>query len=117
MKNSYEIEVKLGGNKRSRPGKKPLGRFIRNLIGLDQKASQEAFAQFINSGNLTANQITFINNIINFLTLNGTIDKKMLFEPPFTDMNDQGVLGVFDDAGATRIMRIIQEINDNANVG
>ena len=45
------------------------------------------------------------------------IDKSMLFEPPFTDVNDQGLLGVFDDDNAVKIIRIIDEINENAGVG
>jgi len=59
-------------------------------------------------------QITFINNIISFRTRNGTIDKEMLFEPPFTDVNDQGITGVFDHAQVGKIVRIIDELNENA---
>lgn len=98
-------------------GEQPLAKLIRNIIGLDVAAAQQAFADFIQSGNLTANQIKFINTIISFLTKNGTIEKRMLFEPPFTDMNDQGILGVFEDAEAHKIISIIQEINENAEVG
>ena len=98
-------------------GEQPLAKFIRNIIGLDVTAAQRAFADFIQSGNLTADQIKFINSIISFLTKNGTIEKKMLFEPPFTDMNDQGVLGVFEDSDAFKIISIIQGINENAEVG
>ncbi len=98
-------------------GEQPLAKFIRNIIGLDIKAAQEAFANFIQSGSLTADQIKFINSIISFLTKNGTIESKMLFEPPFTDMNDQGVLGIFEDADAFKIISIIQGINENVEVG
>jgi type I restriction enzyme R subunit len=58
--------------------------------------------------------MTFMKNIISFLEINGTIDKSMLFEPPFTDINDQGLLGVFDDAEAVKVIRIIETINKNA---
>ncbi len=98
-------------------GDKPLGEFIRSIIGLDISAAQEAFADFLRAGNLRADQMTFVNNIINYLTQNGTIDKRMLFESPFTDVNDQGLLGVFNDAEAGKIIRIINEINENAMVG
>lgn len=117
-------EVLFDGNERGTRedfikeyGQQPLAKFIRNIIGLDVAAAQQAFADFIQSGNLTADQIKFINSIISFLTKNGTIEKKMLFEPPFTDVNDQGVLGVFEDAAAFKIISIIQGINDNAEVG
>ncbi|MCK5924687.1 MAG: hypothetical protein KAG10_02210, partial [Methylococcales bacterium] len=63
-------------------GEKPLGEFIRGIVGLDVAAAQAAFADFIQAGNLRADQVTFINNIISYLTTNGMIDKKMLFEAP-----------------------------------
>ena len=95
-------------------GDKPLGEFIRSIIGLEVNAAKEAFTEFLQKGNLRADQMTFVNNIITYLTKNGTIDKGMLFEPPFTDINDQGLLGVFDDAEAHNIIRIIERVNSNA---
>ncbi len=50
------------------------------------------------------------------LSKNGTIEKKMLFEPPFTNVHDQGLLGVFDDAEATQVIKLIDKVNDNALV-
>jgi type I restriction enzyme R subunit len=38
----------------------------------------------------------------------------MLFEPPFTDMNDQGLMGVFEDSDAHKVISIIEKINENA---
>ena len=98
-------------------GDEPLGKFIRSILGLNIEVANEAFAYFLQTGSLKADQMTFIKNIIAYLTKNGTIDKNMLFEPPFTDVNDQGLLGVFDDNNAVKIIRIIDEINDNAGVG
>ena len=60
--------------------------------------------------------MTFMNTIITYLTKNGTIAKKMLFEPPFTNMHDQGLLGVFDDADATKVISLIDRVNGNALV-
>ncbi|HET6559775.1 MAG TPA: DEAD/DEAH box helicase family protein [Prolixibacteraceae bacterium] len=95
-------------------GDMPLGKFIRSILGLDKKAANELFAEFIQSGNLSGNQITFINNIISFLTKNGTIDKSMFFEPPFTHIHDQGITGIFDDVQVGKIIRIIDQVNSNA---
>jgi type I restriction enzyme R subunit len=97
-------------------GSQPLGKFVRSILGLSTEAANQAFADFIQSGNLTADQITFINNIVTFLTKNGIIDNNMLFKSPFTDAHDQGLFGIFDDAEASRIIRIIGEINENAGV-
>lgn len=97
-------------------GNKPLGEFVRGIVGLDIAAAQEAFAEFIQSGSLRANQMTFINTIINYLTKNGMIDKGMLFESPFTNIHDQGLLGVFDDADATKVIKLVDRVNENALV-
>lgn len=95
----------------------PLGTFIRQIVGLDRLASERAFAELINQSQMSADQITFIRHIIDFLEVNGIIDPDMLFEPPFTDMNDQGVVGLFDQGDAHKIIDIIKGINHNANIG
>ena len=97
-------------------GDKPLGEFIRSIVGLDVAAAQGAFAEFIQAGTLRADQMTFINTIITHLTKNGTIDRKMLFEPPFTNIHDQGLFGVFDDQEVGKVIRLIDQVNSNALV-
>jgi type I restriction enzyme R subunit len=94
-------------------GEQPLGAFVRSIVGLDANAAQAVFADFIREGNLRADQMTFMNTIISFLTKNGVIAKDMLFESPFTDVHDQGLLGVFDDAAAMNVIRLIDRINLN----
>lgn len=95
-------------------GHQPLGQFIRSIIGLDRNAAMNAFSEFLSKGSLRADQLTFINNIIDHLTINGTIDKSMLFESPFTDINDQGLMGVFGPEEAGKVISIIDKINLNA---
>ena len=98
-------------------GEKPLGALIRSITGVEQAVLNEAFADFLQVGNLRADQMTFINTIISYLTKNGTIDKAMLYQPPFTDLNDQGLSGVFEeDAVLVKVVKIIDEINENAIV-
>ncbi|CAN5289938.1 hypothetical protein BH23BAC2_BH23BAC2_22410 [soil metagenome] len=96
-------------------GEQPLGKFIRSIVGLDTLAARQAFSEFLNSGNFTADQIKFLDTIISYLTKNGTIDKAMLVEPPFNDMHDQGIFGVFEDEGQVfKVISIIDGINGNA---
>ncbi|MFD2514209.1 DEAD/DEAH box helicase family protein [Pontibacter locisalis] len=96
---------------------KPLGAFIRSIIGLDVNAAKEAFSEFLVGQTLQADQITFVNRLIDFLTINGTIDKAMLFEPPFTEINHEGVAGVFrEETQVVKLFGIIDEINRNAGV-
>ena len=98
-------------------GDKPLGAFVRSITGLDREAVNKAFSDFLQVGDLRADQMTFVKTIISYLTKNGTIDKRMLYEPPFTDLNDQGISGVFDNDGdVVKIVKIINGINGNAEV-
>lgn len=97
-------------------GDQPLGQFVRSIIGLDINAAKKAFSDFIQKGNFSADQIKFIDSIINFLEKNGTIEPKMLFESPFNEMHDQGVMGVFNDTNARKVISIIKSINENAGV-
>jgi site-specific recombinase XerD len=45
-----------------------------------------------------------------------TINGHLVAIRGFTDINDQGLLGVFDDAQATKIINIVDRVNDNAKV-
>ena len=44
-------------------GAQPLGRFIRSIVGLDIHTANQLFADFIQSGNLSADQITFVASV------------------------------------------------------
>ena len=90
--------------------------FIRSIIGLEATAAKELFAEFINRPNISAEQMNFMNTLINFLIKNGTINRSMLFERPFTDINQNGVSGVFKDEDASRIIKIIDGFNQRVNI-
>ena len=60
-------------------GSQPLGKFIRSIVGLEVSAAKEALSKFINSPALNSQQIRFVNTIIQYLTVNGTIDPGALF--------------------------------------
>jgi len=95
-------------------GQQPLGKFIRSITGLDVNAAKEAFSDFLNAGNLSADQISFINMIIDYLTMNGIIEADMLFEEPFTKFHIQGIAGLFDTTHTIKIIEILNHINANA---
>lgn len=94
-------------------GDQPLGKFVRSIVGLDVTAARSAFVDFLNNAAFNSQQIRFIDKIINFLTVNGTIDPGMLFETPFTDINSKGLTGLFDDSVSREIIRVIERINGN----
>ena len=52
--------------------------------------------------------------IIQYLATNGKIEAERLFEPPFTEVADNGILGVFDDRQAREVVALMEEINQKA---
>ena len=91
-----------------------LGLFIRSLIGLERHAAKDAFADFLSGKNPSANQIEFINLIIDHLTENGAMEPKRLYESPFTDLDDQGVGGLFPQSDVLKIVSVLNNIRMKA---
>jgi type I restriction enzyme, R subunit len=85
-----------------------LGAFIRSLVGLERAAVVEAFSEFIADRTATADQIEFIDMIIEHLTEKGTMDPRLLYESPFTDIAPSGPEGVFP---ASMTDRLVERIN------
>ena len=93
----------------------PLGKLVRQIVGLDKNAAKEAFNEFLSSAVYSADQIAFINRIVDHLVQNGFMEPEELFDPPFTDMHDQGVIGILPQ-DARRVVDVIKMIKANADV-
>ncbi len=91
-----------------------LGLFIRSLVGLDREAAKHAFGQFLSGKTPSANQIEFINLIIDHLTEHGVMDPGLLYESPFTDINPQGPEGIFPSAQVDELVSLLNEIDQSA---
>jgi type I restriction enzyme R subunit len=91
-----------------------LGLFVRALVGMDREAAKAVFADFITNKNMNANQIEFINLIIDHLTERGAMDPRRLYESPFTDFDDQGVSGVFQQVDVQYIIQALNEVRVRA---
>lgn len=87
-----------------------LGLFIRSLVGMNREAAKQAFGEYLKRETLTANQIRFINQIIEYLTHNGVMDAALLYKPPFTDYAATGLDGVFKDKDADGIVSVLDSI-------
>ena len=92
-----------------------LGLFIRSLVGLERNAAKELFADFLAEGTHTANQIRYINEIINELTSRGVMDSTRLYESPFSDLS-QGPEGLFSIAEVDNICNLLDLIKTRAVV-
>ena len=95
-------------------GKKPLGQFVREIVGLDMNAAKEAFSEYLDEAKLDSRQIYFVNQIVEYIVHNGMLtDMSVLQEPPFTDRGS--IVEVFDDLSVwIGIKQVIDQINDNA---
>jgi type I restriction enzyme, R subunit len=91
-----------------------LGVFVRSLVGLDREAAKQAFAIFLSDSTTSSDQIEFINMIIDYLTERGSMDARILYESPFTDIDPMGIEGVFRKDQALAIVGILDGIDRRA---
>ena len=87
---------------------------FRSMVGLDREAAKTALAEFIGERALTANQIEFVDLIISHLTERGVVDPRRLYENPFTDVDDQGVNGIFPAADVQRLVQVLRDVKGRA---
>ncbi len=103
-KQDYEQEV----------GTKPLGEFVREIVGLDMNAAKEAFSEYLTNTDFDSRQIYFVNQIVEYIVHNGMMkDFSVLQESPFTDQGS--VVEIFTDLTVWMgIRKVIDTINANA---
>ena len=95
-------------------GEKPLGEFVREIVGLDMNAAKDAFAEYLDETQLDSRQIYFVNQIVEYIVHNGMMkDLSVLQETPFTDQGS--IVEVFSDMKVWMgIRRVIEQVNANA---
>ena len=95
-------------------GDKPLGEFVREIVGLDMNAAKTAFAEYLDETYLDSRQIYFVNQIVEFIVHNGMMrDLSVLQETPFTDQGS--IVEIFTDLNVWMgIRRCIDQVNANA---
>jgi len=91
-----------------------LGLFVRSLVGLDRQAAKHALVSFISGKTLNANQIEFVNLMIDHLTEHGAMKPELLYESPFTDLNPPGPEGFFNSAQVDELVSLLGEIQARA---
>lgn len=103
-KKDYENEV----------GTKPLGEFVREIVGLDMNTAKEAFSEYLKESNMDSRQIYFVNQIVEYIVQNGMMkDFSVLQESPFTDRGS--ITEIFTDMKVwIGIKKVIDSINANA---
>ena len=117
MKNLEEIlwnEIGTKEEYRQEFGEKPLGEFVREIVGLDMNAAKEAFSEYLDGAYLDSRQIYFVNQIVEYIVHNGMMkDLSVLQDAPFTDRGS--VVDIFTDLNVWMgIKKVIEQINANA---
>ncbi len=91
-----------------------LGLFVRSLIGLDRSAAKNALGAFLVGGTLSANQILFLEEIVNHLTEHGCMEAERLYESPYTNYSPKGVEGVFTSEQVDQLISILADVSQRA---
>lgn len=100
---------------RSAQEAKGLGLFVRTLVGMDRSAAKDALAGFINGKTFTANQLEFVNLIVDHLTEHGVMEPARLYESPFTDIAPSGPDGLFPAGDIDALLRVLDGVRVTAS--
>jgi type I restriction enzyme R subunit len=93
-----------------------VGLFLRGLAGLDRSAAKDVFAGFLDDKRYNANQIEFVNLVIDELSQNGVIEPRRFYESPFTDLSPQGPDALFESSDVDRLLEVVAEVRRKAAV-
>lgn len=91
-----------------------LGLFVRSLVGLDRQAATEVFDRYLGDSTFSANQLRFIQLIVEQLTANGLMEVARLYESPFTDYAPYGPDTLFTDSQVEDIVTILGDVRSRA---
>ena len=91
-----------------------LGLFIRSLVGLDRAAAKDALGSFTDGKPMSANQIEFVDLVVNHLTEHGVMEPARLYESPFTDIAPQGPDALFSSSQIDQLFAALSAIRAGA---
>lgn len=97
-------------------GEKPLLKLVTSITGMEKMAAEKVFSKFLTDESLNSNQIDFVNNLVNYIVKNGSIEKEVLQTYPFN--KNGGVTVLFrDKVNVVRdIVSVIDKVNERLSV-
>jgi type I restriction enzyme R subunit len=81
---------------------------------MHDEAAKRAFEGLLATHPFSADQIEFLNIIIDHLTERGSMDPRLLYESPFTDLDPFGVAGLFSDSEVVELVAVLDEVRSRA---
>ncbi|MEX2205252.1 MAG: DEAD/DEAH box helicase family protein [Myxococcota bacterium] len=95
---------------RAKAESRGLGLFVRSLVGMERDVAKSALATFLSGKTLGANQIEFVNLIVNHLTEHGAMEAARLYESPFTDLTPRGPDALFTSAQIDELLEVLAAV-------
>lgn len=94
-------------------GDKPLGIFVREVVGMDMHAAKTAFSRYLSEVNLTPQQTYFVNAVIEYIVKYGMVaDYSVFLKTPFSDCGS--IADIFNPKEWKEIMDAINSFKENA---
>ena len=93
--------------------------FINHVLGLQKLQTRseiiaESFDRFIkNHSDFNSDQIRFLQILKSFMVERGQATKENLVSPPFTNLHQEGIMGVFKPHQIKEILSFVEEIGEN----
>lgn len=87
---------------------KDLAQTLVEIVGLDGEMLNTHFSKFIADNKLTHQQVQFLNQLKTFLTINGRVKIKDLYEGPFAPITQGQGLRIFDDPKVQQLKDLIE---------
>lgn len=94
---------------------KSIPRLVREIIGLDREAANQAFSTFLSNEALNAQQISFVKLVVNYVVENGYLDKEALRQEPFKSYGSLQLLFEYQLPVLRNIVQVIDLVNHRAD--
>ena len=97
-------------------GDEPLMNLVAGLVGLERSAANALFSEFISDQTLNSHQMEFVSLIVEHIVKNGSLDKTILNDHPFSQHGN--IVALFEGKmdSAKEIVQRIDELNQRVAV-